>query len=62
VCLSSIISFTIEEQGEPWLMSRGGKRVAEKWGTRVMENEEGTLTAAMVRHLYSSWLTEWFGG
>jgi hypothetical protein len=32
-------------------MRRGGKRVAEKWGTRVMENEEGSLTAAMVRHL-----------
>jgi len=31
------------------LMSRGGKRIAEKWGTKVMENEEGNLTAAMVR-------------
>jgi hypothetical protein len=33
-------------------MSRGGKRVAERWGTKVMENEEGTLTAAMVRPLH----------
>jgi hypothetical protein len=37
-------------------MSRGGKRIAEKWGTRVMENEEGSLTAAMVRHLHLYWL------
>jgi hypothetical protein len=29
-------------------MGRGGKRIAEKWGTKVMENEEGSLTAAMV--------------
>lgn len=36
----------IEDRG---LMSRGGKRIAEKWGTKVMENEEGSLTAAMVR-------------
>ena len=33
-------------------MGSGGKRIAEKWGTKVMENEEGNLTAAMVRWLY----------
>jgi hypothetical protein len=37
------------------LISRGGKRVAEKWGTKVMENEEGSLTADMVRHLRPIW-------
>lgn len=30
------------------LAVEGGKRIAEKWGTKVMENEEGSLTAAMV--------------
>jgi hypothetical protein len=30
------------------LMSRGGKRIAKKWGTRIMENSKGELTAAMV--------------
>jgi hypothetical protein len=39
--------FTIERYRG--LISRGGKRIAEKWGTKVMENEEGNLTAAMVR-------------
>jgi len=34
------------------LMGRGGKRIAEKWGTDVMENQEENLTAAMVRWLY----------
>jgi hypothetical protein len=30
------------------LMSRGGKRIAKRWGTRIMENSKGELTAAMV--------------
>ncbi|ORY28005.1 pyridoxal phosphate-dependent transferase [Naematelia encephala] len=27
---------------------QGGKKLAKRWGTLIMENEEGTLTAAMV--------------
>ncbi|KAL7420902.1 hypothetical protein Q5752_004856 [Cryptotrichosporon argae] len=30
------------------LAVRGGRRVAKRWGTRIMENAEGSLTAAMV--------------
>lgn len=29
-------------------MGRGGKRISKKWGTKIMENKEGNLTAAMV--------------
>ena len=29
---------------------RGGKRLAKKWGTLVMDNEENDLTAAMASH------------
>jgi hypothetical protein len=42
------MSFSVSMFEIRGLMSRGGKRIAEKWGTRVMENEEGSLTAAMV--------------